>query len=197
MVKLEELEDEHFINKPDTTKDGALLADDDEDYTDTVVPSLCLVPLRRGPMINPSSGRFSPSSLANHSHKIDVHDLTFSSNLDSEISDDDAVDAPLDESIIDRLSALRDIVPPKTRARFVSATQTVFSAANASVTFGGKSLWVIATSILLLGIPYALALGEEQQYMEEERQRGIMEQGTQGIIQGGQQPGHGDAKPAL
>ncbi|KAH0847655.1 hypothetical protein AYO21_02914 [Fonsecaea monophora] len=151
MVKLEELEDEHFINKPDTTKDGALLADDDEDYTDT----------------------------------------------DSEISDDDAVEAPLDESIIDRLSALRDIVPPKTRARLVSATQTVFSAANASITFGGKSLWVVATSILLLGIPYALALGEEQQYMEEERQRGIMEQGTQGIIQGGQQPGQGDAKPAL
>lgn len=35
MVKLEELEDEHFVNKPETTSDGALLADDDEDYTDT------------------------------------------------------------------------------------------------------------------------------------------------------------------
>lgn len=35
MVRLEELEDEHFINKPDTTSDGALLVDDDEDYTDT------------------------------------------------------------------------------------------------------------------------------------------------------------------
>ena len=35
MVRLEELEDEHFVNKPETTGDGALLADDDEDYTDT------------------------------------------------------------------------------------------------------------------------------------------------------------------
>jgi len=35
MVKLEELEDEHFINKPMGTKDDALLVDDDEDYTDT------------------------------------------------------------------------------------------------------------------------------------------------------------------
>lgn len=35
MVKLEELEDEHFLNKPETTSDGALLADDDDDYTDT------------------------------------------------------------------------------------------------------------------------------------------------------------------
>jgi import receptor subunit TOM22 len=61
------------------------------------------------------------------------------------------------------------------------------------VNYGGKSLWVIATSILLLGIPYALALGEEQQYMEEERQRGMMEQGAQGMMQ----PGQGEAKPAL
>jgi hypothetical protein len=35
MVRLEELEDEHFINKPDVTADGALLVDDDDDYTDT------------------------------------------------------------------------------------------------------------------------------------------------------------------
>lgn len=35
MVKLEELEDEHFINKPVGSKDDALLVDDDEDYTDT------------------------------------------------------------------------------------------------------------------------------------------------------------------
>lgn len=35
MVKLEELEDEHFVNRPVGSKDDVLLADDDEDYTDT------------------------------------------------------------------------------------------------------------------------------------------------------------------
>jgi len=35
MVKLTEVEDEHFSEKPATTKDNALLADDDDDYTDT------------------------------------------------------------------------------------------------------------------------------------------------------------------
>jgi hypothetical protein len=36
MVKLTEVEDEHFADKPSTTKDDALLAsDDDDDYTDT------------------------------------------------------------------------------------------------------------------------------------------------------------------
>lgn len=35
MVKLEELEDEHFLEKPSVTKNETLLADDDDDYTDT------------------------------------------------------------------------------------------------------------------------------------------------------------------
>lgn len=36
MVRLEEVEDETFLDLPDGTKDGALLIDDDDaDYTDT------------------------------------------------------------------------------------------------------------------------------------------------------------------
>lgn len=35
MVKLTEVEDEHFSEKPATIKGDALLADDDDDYTDT------------------------------------------------------------------------------------------------------------------------------------------------------------------
>lgn len=57
---------------------------------------------------------------------------------------------------------------------------------------------MLATSILLLGIPYALALGEEQQYIEEERQRALMQEGAQGIMQpGGAGEADGAAKPAL
>lgn len=62
---------------------------------------------------------------------------------------------------------------------------------------------MLATSILLLGIPYALALGEEQQYIEEERQRALMQEGAQGMIQqGGGAAGLGvgegeGVKPAL
>jgi len=146
MVKLEELEDEHFINRPEGTGDGALLMDDD-DYTDT----------------------------------------------DSEISDDDAAsDAPVDESLLDRVLALRDMVPPKARARISAATSSLVSATSTTVNYSGKGLWVLATSILLLGIPYALALGDEQQFMEEERQRGMMAEAAQGITQAG-----GEAKPAL
>ena len=44
MVRLEELEDEHFVLKPEATADGALLADDDEDYTDTGLSLLPMIP---------------------------------------------------------------------------------------------------------------------------------------------------------
>ncbi|EXJ84143.1 hypothetical protein A1O3_04810 [Capronia epimyces CBS 606.96] len=149
MVKLEELEDEHFLSKPDSTSDGALLVDDDDDYTDT----------------------------------------------DSEISDDGSDAGALEESLFDRLSALRDIIPPKARARISSVSSSIASATSSTVNYSGKGLWVIATSILLLGIPYALAIGEEQQYMEEVRRESLMSEGAQGLLQGGQ--GQGQAQPAL
>jgi hypothetical protein len=46
MVKLTEVEDEHFADKPSTTKDDALLAsDDDDDYTDTGTTIPCSLKL--------------------------------------------------------------------------------------------------------------------------------------------------------
>ena len=35
MVKLEVVEDEAFLDKPETANDGALFQEDDDDYTDT------------------------------------------------------------------------------------------------------------------------------------------------------------------
>lgn len=90
-------------------------------------------------------------------------------------------------------------MPPKTRARLASLTNGIVSATSTTINYSGKTLWVVATSILLLGIPYALALGEEQQIMEEQRQAGMMAEGAQGMIQSagqGQQQEQG-AKPAL
>ncbi|KIV87774.1 hypothetical protein PV11_03296 [Exophiala sideris] len=156
MVKLEVLEDEHFVNKPQGTADGEpLLVDDDEDYTDT----------------------------------------------DSEISDDAASESgDIDESLYDRIIALRDIIPPKARARIQSVTSSLVSATSTTVNYSGKGLWVIATSVLLLGIPYALALGDEQQFLEQERQQLQMSEGAAGLIQsgsGGPEQQQGQVKASL
>ncbi|RMZ89388.1 hypothetical protein DV736_g3377, partial [Chaetothyriales sp. CBS 134916] len=159
MVRLEEVEDEAFVEKPLGTKDDALLADDDDDYTDT-------------------GSSFSPSVST---------PATNTSVPDSEISD--SSDLTPDETLADRIAALKDIIPPKRRAQIAAVTSTAVQATSNTISYGGKGIWVIATTVLLLGIPYALALGEEQQLMEEERQRGLMSEGAEGIIAAGSDQG--------
>lgn len=112
---------------------------------------------------------------------------------DSEMSDaSDVVALEDEETLFDRITALKDIVPPKARAQISNVTNSIVNATSTGITYGGKGIWVIATSVLLMGIPYALALGEEQQLMEEERQRGMMAEGAQGMMQGDE-----ETKPAL
>lgn len=86
------------------------------------------------------------------------------SDLESELS------IPEDETLYERIQALQDMVSPRNR-RLLSST---FSSASAwfksGVVFGGKALWVVSTSALLLGVPWALAYAEEQQMVEMERE---------------------------
>lgn len=91
---------------------------------------------------------------------------------------------------------MKDIVPPKTRASISSFAASTASVVGTTVTYGGKSMWVVISSVLLLGIPYALALSEEQALMEAERQQGMMQEGAQGMMSAGA-GGDGEAKAAL
>lgn len=101
--------------------------------------------------------------------------LTFviSSQLESEISNesDDEVE---EESLADRLSALKDIIPPSARRAASSSAETLTSFSKASLSFSGKALWIISTSAFLIGVPWALAYAEEEQYIQMEREQGMM-----------------------
>ena len=44
---------------------------------------------------------------------------------------------------------------------------------------GGKTLWVVSTSALLLGVPWALAFSEEQQVIEMEKEQKMREMGNE------------------
>ncbi|KAJ5359067.1 Mitochondrial import receptor subunit tom22 [Penicillium cataractarum] len=128
MVKLTEVEDEHFTDKPIPSKNDALLvSDDEEDYTDT----------------------------------------------DSEISNDEEEDFELEEeSLYERISALKDIIPP---------------ARAAPLSFSGKALWIISTSAFLIGVPWALAYAEEEQYIQMEREQGMIK-GANEMLTPGAEP---------
>src|SRR5271163_1439873 len=118
--------------------------------------------------------------------------LTPASSPDSEISSSSDLDTAYtepNETLTDRIIALKDIIPPRTRARIVSTTSSIYSFTGSAITYGGKGLWVLATSAFLLGIPYALALGQEQEIMEEEKRQGMMSEGASALLQPGEAAG--------
>ena len=99
------------------------------------------------------------------------------SKLDSEISSDDEDDLHEEETLTDRLLALRDIIPPTTRSYIAGKVDTTTSWFKFGLVFSGKTLWVVSTSALLLGVPWALAFAEEQQMVEFEKENRMRELG--------------------
>jgi import receptor subunit TOM22 len=61
------------------------------------------------------------------------------------------------------------MIPASTRRSFKSKTDTLTSWFKSGLSMGGKTLWVVSTSALLLGVPWALAYSEEQMIVEQER----------------------------
>ena len=78
------------------------------------------------------------------------------------------------ESLYDRLYALKDIVPPSARRNVSSSVSAVSSLTKSTISFIGKALWVISTSAFLIGIPWVLAYAEEEQFVQLEREQGMI-----------------------
>jgi len=124
-------------------------------------------------------------------------------DTDSEISSDDDDTAPTEESLSDRLLALKDIIPPTTRSAISNTVSTTYGYVKGSLSFSGKALYVLSTSALLLGVPWALAFAEEQQMVEMEKEMRMREMGGEILTSGGTagalnaQLGQQQGRPAL
>ncbi|KAL4899537.1 hypothetical protein BDW74DRAFT_163352 [Aspergillus multicolor] len=152
MVKLTEVEDEHFAQeKPQPSKHNVLLASDDEDdFTDT----------------------------------------------ESEISVESDYDVE-GETLYERLSALKDIVPPSARKQATNTVDYVTSLAKSSIAFSGKALWILSTSAFLLGVPWALAYAEEEQYIQMEREQGMIKGANEMLAPGAPSTEEQQTQPTL
>ncbi|EFE36813.1 mitochondrial import receptor subunit tom22 [Trichophyton benhamiae CBS 112371] len=185
MVKLTEVEDEHFKEKPTSTKSDALLLsdDEDEDYTDTgmflspfiplLIVMISMVPTfnaLRGytATLNLPSGKIHPLNIKQHLLILDYF------TLESEISTDSFDDNLDNETLYERICALQDIIPAQSRYKISNAFSSFSSFAKSTISFGGSALWIVSTSAFLLGVPWALALAEEQQYVQMEREQGMI-----------------------
>ncbi|CUS12426.1 unnamed protein product [Tuber aestivum] len=85
-----------------------------------------------------------------------------SSEVGSDEEDEDG-DDDYDESLYDRIVALKDMIPLHQRARIVDAFGKAHMVLRGGLKFGGSVLWVVGTSALVLGVPFAVAIVEEQQ----------------------------------
>lgn len=94
-----------------------------------------------------------------------------SSSASSAGGDDD----DLNESFYDRITALKDIIPPRQRAAFNETVSKAYSLIGAGLSMGGTTLWVLVTSTFVLGVPFAVAVGDEQQLIEMEKEMKVRE----------------------
>lgn len=82
----------------------------------------------------------------------------------------------------------------------------ISSTAWSVLSFGGKGAWVITTSALFFGVPFALSFAEDQQLTAMEQEYNMRQTGSELLTAGGDQNtadrvgaaiGEGKAQPAL
>lgn len=105
------------------------------------------------------------------------------SHTDSEISTESNFD-PSEESLADRLAALRDMVPPAARGWIHRKYERTSAAVRAALSFCGRAAWTVSVSALLVGVPFALAYGEDQQYAAMEQEQRMRELGGEVLTAG-------------
>ncbi|KAH9999602.1 mitochondrial import translocase subunit Tom22 [Russula compacta] len=118
----------------------------------------------------------APSSpYASHSSSRTSSSLSLSS-VDS--------NSPVDESLLDRIAALKDIVPPTTRHSLLSKVSKTASFLKRTTKFAGNAIWVVTTSALLIGLPLALILEDEAKVVAQENEILAQQQGAQQMVSG-------------
>lgn len=120
------------------------------------------------------------------------------SDSDSDLGDEDGEDEDItsrgaggglpEESLRERLSALRDIIPPPARAKISRLANSTRSGISTAALLGGKSLWAITASLLMLGIPFMMAVEAEAQVQEEEKAMAMQVGGNDLLAPGSQSP---------
>jgi len=114
------------------------------------------------------------------------------SDSESDIDDDFDFD---NETIYDRIVALKDIIAPQQRQQLCSTVDTIKSCVHSGLTKSGSLLWGLTSSALLLGVPLSLAILAETQLQEMEKEMSL-QQSAQDVLAPGSEAAFADKKPA-
>ncbi|KAK7529551.1 mitochondrial outer membrane translocase complex, subunit Tom22 [Phyllosticta citribraziliensis] len=119
------------------------------------------------------------------------------SSVSSDASSDISSVAADDETLAERIAALKDILPASQRRFLSKSYESVSSWLTTGLSFSGKALWVVSSSALLLGVPFGLAYMDEQQMLAMEQEMKMTQSANEVITPGAQIQQPGEARPAL
>lgn len=107
----------------------------------------------------------------------------FDGDSDSDVSSvaSDDLDDIANETVMDRIRALKDIVAPSTRKSIVRKWESATQAAWVGSKWAGNAVWVITTSALLVGLPLALAIEDEARIVAQEKELQMQQSGQQSV----------------
>lgn len=82
---------------------------------------------------------------------------------------DDLDDFDENETLAERILALKDVVSPSLRAKVSSTVCGFTGLVQAVLSYGGKTMWLLGSTTLLIGVPLSLCIVSEQQLIEMEK----------------------------
>lgn len=88
---------------------------------------------------------------------------------EGELDEEDEYDIS-NETIFERVAAVKYIIAPETREQISSKISTISALSGSLFNKSGNFLWGIATTALLFGVPLSLTILAEQQLIELEKQ---------------------------
>ncbi|KAI9219434.1 mitochondrial outer membrane translocase complex, subunit Tom22 [Blastocladiella britannica] len=118
----------------------------------------------------------------------------YSTDYDSEAESDFST---TDESLLDRLVALKDVVPPGVRATVASGTATLVSLGQGAAVLLGKTAWVLSTTALVMLAPLVYEMTKDAQIEMLEQEQRLRDQSKQELMAdtGTSAPGGGTIVP--
>ncbi|CAH7688413.1 mitochondrial outer membrane translocase complex, subunit Tom22 [Phakopsora pachyrhizi] len=108
-------------------------------------------------------------------------------NPDEEDSDDEYEKNLLfsdieNETIADRIYALRDIISPATRSNISDRFSSLCRSTSSTAKTLGNVAWVITTSMIMIGLPLALSIEGESMLVAHEKEVERQQNGQQNLI---------------